>query len=420
MRRAFTLIELLIVIAIIAILAVVVVLTLNPGQLILQARDSTRVSDLASLQDAIGLYITDAAVNGTVSLGSANTVYVSIPDPTATSTAGDQCQGLGLLSLPTGYAYHCAASSTFRMNDSTGWIPINFKSMSQGGVLGQLPQDPVNSSSSRTYETYTTDGIHYEVTAALESQKYKLGGSNDVVGTDGGTLATVYEKGTKLGLEPLDYGDSSLVGLWTFDEGTGTTINDSSGKTNNGTIIVNNSTYTWTTGKVGNAINWQPTCSLNCGSINSYVNINFAPSYSFSAGTYALWINPSVSAASEGYIFRGSGSPATLGFGMDGVWEAWFSQDYSNPVNCNFSPAVGSWTYLAVSYNGTTISCYQNGILTASVNPSNTTPSSITNMHIATRNDAYTAYWYGSLDDIRIYNRALSAAEIQAMYNGGK
>src|ERR1035438_4432633 len=157
-RQAFTLIELLVVIAIIAILAVVVVLTLNPGQLILQARDSTRVSDLASLQDAIGLYITDAAVNGTVSLGSANTVYVSIPDPTATSTAGDQCQGLGLLSLPTGYAYHCAASSTFRMNDSTGWIPINFKSMSQGGVLGQLPHDPVNSSSSRTYETYTTDG----------------------------------------------------------------------------------------------------------------------------------------------------------------------------------------------------------------------------------------------------------------------
>src|ERR1035441_6029718 len=46
-----------------------------------------------------------------------NTVYVSIPDPTATTTLGDQCQGLGLLSLPTAYTYHCAASSTFRMND---------------------------------------------------------------------------------------------------------------------------------------------------------------------------------------------------------------------------------------------------------------------------------------------------------------
>src|ERR1039458_5760404 len=210
MRRGFTLIELLVVIAIIAILAVVVVLTLNPGQLILQARDSTRVSDLASLQDAIGLYITDAAVNGTVSLGSVNTVYVSIPDPTATTTLGDQCQGLGLLSLPSGYAYHCAASSTFRMNDSTGWIPINFKGISMGGSLGQLPQDPVNTSSSRLYYTYETDGNGgYEVTSAMESAKYGLGGSSDVIGPDGGTLASVYEKGSKLGLEPLDYGDPS-------------------------------------------------------------------------------------------------------------------------------------------------------------------------------------------------------------------
>src|ERR1035441_4515820 len=121
-RSAFTLIELLVVIAIIAVLAVVVVLTLNPGQLVLQARDNTRLQDLATLQDAIGLYQTDAAVNGTASLGSANTIYISIPDPTATSTAGDQCQGLGLPSLPASYIYHCAATSTFRSVNGTGWV----------------------------------------------------------------------------------------------------------------------------------------------------------------------------------------------------------------------------------------------------------------------------------------------------------
>jgi len=77
-RKAFTLIELLVVIAIIAILAVVVVLTLNPGQLILQTRDNTRLQDLATLQDAIGLYQQDAGANGTLNLGVASTVYVSI------------------------------------------------------------------------------------------------------------------------------------------------------------------------------------------------------------------------------------------------------------------------------------------------------------------------------------------------------
>ena|ERR1039457_6451261 len=54
---------------------------------------------MATLSSAISLYTAD--VNGS-SIGQSNTVYVSIPDPTATSTAGDQCQGLGLLTLPTG------------------------------------------------------------------------------------------------------------------------------------------------------------------------------------------------------------------------------------------------------------------------------------------------------------------------------
>src|ERR1019366_5657121 len=114
-RKAFTLIELLIVIAIIAILAVVVILVLNPAQLLAQSRDSARLSDLANLTNALGLYKLDAGSGG--SLGSPQTVYVSLPDPAATSTAGDQCQGLGLPLLPSGYGYQCAASSTVKRVD---------------------------------------------------------------------------------------------------------------------------------------------------------------------------------------------------------------------------------------------------------------------------------------------------------------
>jgi prepilin-type N-terminal cleavage/methylation domain-containing protein len=153
MRRGFTLIELLVVIAIIAILAVVVVLTLNPAELLRQSRDSNRVSDMSTLNEAVNLYSTDQGGASGYSLGSANTVYVSIPDPSATSTAGDQCQGLGLISLPSTYTYHCAASSTYRNVNGTGWIPINFSTISTGSPLGSLPVDPTNSSSSRLYYT---------------------------------------------------------------------------------------------------------------------------------------------------------------------------------------------------------------------------------------------------------------------------
>ena len=137
--KGFTLIELLVVIAIIAILAVVVVLTLNPIELLRQSRDSNRVSDMATLVTAINLYNTDQSGVSGYSLGAANTIYVSIPDPMASTTAGDQCQGLGLGSLPATYAYHCAESSTFKNIDGTGWIPINFKTISSGSRSATFP-----------------------------------------------------------------------------------------------------------------------------------------------------------------------------------------------------------------------------------------------------------------------------------------
>jgi prepilin-type N-terminal cleavage/methylation domain-containing protein len=172
-RPGFTLIELLVVIAILAVLAVVVILTLNPAGLLQESRDSNRLSDMATLNSAISLYMADVT-NGS-SLGQSNTLYVSVPDPTATSTAGDQCQGLGLPALPATYSYHCANATYYRNTDATGWIPVNLSQNFFGSSLAQLPIDPTNVTSSRLWYTYTTDGAgRYEMTTAFESAKYKL------------------------------------------------------------------------------------------------------------------------------------------------------------------------------------------------------------------------------------------------------
>ena len=66
-KKGFTLIELLVVIAIVAVLSVVVVLTLNPAELLKQARDSTRIADMSTYKSAISLYLTDVT---SPSLGS--------------------------------------------------------------------------------------------------------------------------------------------------------------------------------------------------------------------------------------------------------------------------------------------------------------------------------------------------------------
>src|ERR1700735_5458636 len=76
-RSGFTLIELLVVIAIIAILSVVVVLTLNPAELLRQARDSNRVSDFATIKSAMGLYGADVATS--TALTTAGTIWISGP-----------------------------------------------------------------------------------------------------------------------------------------------------------------------------------------------------------------------------------------------------------------------------------------------------------------------------------------------------
>ena len=188
--KGFTLLELLIVIAVIAILVIVVLLILNPAELFKQARDGNRVSDMDTLNKALLL----ASFEG-VSMGTANTTYVSIPDPAATSTLGDQCQGLGLPALPSGNSYHCANTSYYKKTDGTGWLGINLTSISSGSPIGSLPADPTNQSSTALYYTYTTDGKNYEITCILESQKYQ-----SLAQTDGGVYNDLYEKGTSLNL----------------------------------------------------------------------------------------------------------------------------------------------------------------------------------------------------------------------------
>ena len=191
----FTLIELLVVIAIVAILSVVVILVLNPAELLKQARDSNRLQDLANINTALNLFQTDTG--GNLSMGTASTTYISIPDPVATSTAGDQCQGLGLPSLPTGWSYHCAASSTYRLVNGTGWVPVDFTQISFKSPLAILPVDPVNTTSSGRYYTYTPGGS-WELTAFTESQKYAK-----LEADDGGIDLAMYEIGSNLTLSPF-------------------------------------------------------------------------------------------------------------------------------------------------------------------------------------------------------------------------
>lgn len=225
MKKGFTLIELLIVIGIIAVLSVVVVLTLNPAELLRQARDSTRISDMGTIKSALALYLADiaspqlasagTACYGTVATGVMGAIVTGIPtlapEFSTTAACGGRFYNAG---TPTANA----ASGANRQIDGTGWIPVNFNLISSGSPLSSLPIDPTNTATTATGTSYyyayragpsngssttactTTACTTYELNANMESSKFSANGGSDVETGDGGNDRGLFEVGTANGL----------------------------------------------------------------------------------------------------------------------------------------------------------------------------------------------------------------------------
>lgn len=173
MKKGFTLIELVIVIGILAILATVVVLVLNPAQILAQARDSQRMSDLSSVKSAIALYLA-----------------------TATSpSVGAEARSTKNVACWFGAAPACSATCMLNASttvNGTGWVYVNLTDTTGGSPLSALPLDPTGDA---TYQyTYKGDATNltFELNGNLESTKYQI----PMEGTDGGNCSGIYEVGT--------------------------------------------------------------------------------------------------------------------------------------------------------------------------------------------------------------------------------
>jgi prepilin-type N-terminal cleavage/methylation domain-containing protein len=411
-RSAFTLIELLVVLAIISILAVVVVLTLNPAELLRQGRDSTRVSDMNTLTHALSLYQTDQAGSQGYFMGNASSVYVSLPDPTISGNTTSSCAYWNLPALPAGmgYTYQCSSPQAYKNTNGSGWLPVNLQSVSSGNPLGSLPSDPTNTSSTGLYYTYATNGGQYEVTSLFESQKYKTQyGQNPV---DPG-YPEVNAQGSSLAISPL-FNPSGLVGWWPLDEGTGSSSIDQSGNSNigiwTGTATGANNTY-YSAGKVG-------TYAGTFDGSTDYVSTggNNLP-IGNSPRTIAMWVNFS--------SIPGGSWTGLYSYGTSGETVSWFLYGWTSDaavLGHTFTGvpiALNQWTFIAYTYDGsTTITFYWgNQSKTATI----TAPNTVGDAHnFIGEIPGYEGSPSGLIDDVRVYNRALSAAEVQALYDAEK
>ena len=408
-NRSFTLIELLIVIAILALLMSIIIITLNPSEMLKKSRDTKRISSLKALHNALGIF---QATKPTTSMGTANIVYISIPD------SDSSCSNLGLPTLPDGYTYACATSANYRKTDGTGWIPVNFDSLDIGSPISSLPIDPTNTTSTNLFFTYTT-GNSWELNALLESSDQKLSGDADKTSTDGGDSYSTFEIGTDLTLAP--YKDTGLVGYWRMDEGTGTTTKDDAAS-NTGTIT---------------GATWKSQTDCKRGGCLYFDGDDYVTTSAFALSGTSLTITGWIKIARNASIYQfiiGEGTyTGTVGHiaiqrSADQNNLLWrFADGAANgavEMSTFFTDYDNVWVHFAITadYSGLyPVKFYRNGELIQTSNM--TTPLFPSTNRIKYLGDLGAIIYPvtdGNLDDIRIYNRELSASEIKALYEGTK
>jgi hypothetical protein len=219
-------------------------------------------------------------------------------------------------------------------------------------------------------------------------------------------------------------GPSGLVGWWKFDEGNGTTAADSSG--NGDTVSLVNG-VSWVTGKIGDAISANGT--------NQYGTVPAINLSGTSTVTVAFWANRTYSTTIESVMLENTTNYnlSTTGFGLfpddtgcKGI-QAAVHGNVGYSVNCYAQPSSGVWHHLAIIYDKTQAAnaqtaLYIDGVLQTPTSHLNTAQNTngFGNNPLYLFSRAGSQFFNGGeMDDLRIYNRALSAGEIQQLYQAG-
>jgi YD repeat-containing protein len=133
--------------------------------------------------------------------------------------------------------------------------------------------------------------------------------------------------------------------------------------------------------------------------------------------TLAAWVQPSATQSgwrtilqreTDAYVLNASNSNGPLlpsGGGTIGGGFQWVSGSTANPV--------GTWTHVALTYDGTTLRLYVNGVQVTSKAVTGSIQSTTSPLWIG-GNSPYGEYFNGRIDEVRVYRAALSQAEIQA------
>jgi len=199
-----------------------------------------------------------------------------------------------------------------------------------------------------------------------------------------------------------------LVSWWQFEEGGGTEANDSAG-TNDGTLYGD---PCWVAGYVGD---W----ALDFNGVSDYVEVADDDSLDITGSeiTLSAWIKPDSLAnanivrkrqSDDGYYLIIYGGKIRLAI---------------NDVGWNYGgyapPSTGQWYHVVGVYDGSSRKVYVDSILRDTQSQSGNIVSNDVPLRIGTKNGSFESFG-GTIDDVRIYDRALTEPEVLHLYQTGQ
>ena len=136
--------------------------------------------------------------------------------------------------------------------------------------------------------------------------------------------------------------------------------------------------------------------------------------------TIEAWINPSTNMSWRKVISKSLGSNTDYSIFQGSESNLAFSLKMGNVARTAYSPAnsvpLGEWTYVVGTYDGSRVKLYLNGTLVKTINISGEINAHNEPLRIGGEKGAY---FEGMIDEVKIYNEALSAEEISSRYERG-
>ena len=290
-----------------------------------------------------------------------------------------------------------------------------------GNVTGTVPSSIYNSTTA--FEIGTYNEVNYSSGSIDEVKIYNYALTSDEIKTE-------YNHGSAMVLGALGTnssyasdaanqqycvpGDSTScaapVAEWNFDEGSGQSANDTSGNVNTGTW--NGTGNHWTSGKYGKAGNFN----------GSDDRVNATSAITTSNVTVTAWIKTAVSNYSVGgTIVDGlynSNGPFYFSVNANKP-SAWLNGNVTTSFAATTNVSDNNWHFVSLTYDGTTGKIYVDGKPESQTTAVSGNLDSMPSAPKVGYENNNRWYFNGSIDQVRIYNYARTAAQIAWDYNRG-